>query len=122
DEILITALEHHANIIPWQFACEQTGAVLKVIPVTPSGQVVMETYKGMLNKKTKIVSVSHSSHVLGTILPVKQMITIAHEMDIPVLVDGAQTVPHMPVDVEDLDCDFYTFSGHKMGAPTGIGV
>jgi len=122
DEILITALEHHANIIPWQMACAQSGAILKVVPITPSGEIEIESFENMLSDRTKIVAVSHSSHVFGTILPVKKMVTLAHKKGIPVLVDGAQTVPHMPVNVEDLDCDFYTFSAHKMGGPAGVGV
>jgi len=122
DEILITALEHHANIIPWQMACAQSGAILKVVPITPSGEVEIESFENMLSNRTKIVAVSHSSHVFGTILPVKKMIALAHKKGIPVLLDGAQTVPHMPVNVEDLDCDFYTFSAHKMGGPAGVGV
>ena len=122
DEILITALEHHANIIPWQMACAQSGAILKVVPITPSGEVEIESFENMLSDRTKIVAVSHSSHVFGTILPVKKMIALAHKKGIPVLLDGAQTVPHMPVNVEDLDCDFYTFSAHKMGGPAGVGV
>jgi cysteine desulfurase/selenocysteine lyase len=122
DEILISALEHHANIIPWQMACEQTGATLKVIPITPTGEIDMDDYKALLSGKTKIVAVSHTSHVLGTILPVKEIISLAHKKDIPVMLDGAQAAPHMPVDFGDLDCDFYTLSGHKMGTPTGIGI
>jgi len=122
DEILITALEHHANIIPWQMACAQSGAILKVVPITPSGEIEIESFENMLSDRTKIVAVSHSSHVFGTILPVKKMIALAHKKGIPVLLDGAQTVPHMPVNVEDLDCDFYTFSAHKMGGPAGVGV
>ncbi|MFL5810892.1 MAG: aminotransferase class V-fold PLP-dependent enzyme [Flavisolibacter sp.] len=122
DEILISALEHHANIVPWLMACEHTGAVLKVIPITPAGEIDMDDYNTLLSAKTKMVSVSHTSHVLGTILPVKEIIKLAHKRDIPVMLDGAQAAPHMPVDVHDLDCDFYTLSGHKMGTPTGIGV
>jgi cysteine desulfurase / selenocysteine lyase len=122
DEVLITALEHHANIIPWQMACVQTGAVLKVVPLVDTGEVDIKAYKAMLSDKTKIVAISHSSHVLGSILPVKQMIRWAHEKGIPVMLDGAQAAPHMPVNMQDLDCEFYTFSGHKMGGPTGVGV
>jgi len=122
DEVLITALEHHANIIPWQMACAQTGSILKVIPLIPSGEIDYKAYQAMLSERTKIVAISHSSHVLGTILPVKEMIRAAHKNDIPVMLDGAQTVPHMPVNMQELDCDFYTFSAHKMGGPTGIGI
>jgi cysteine desulfurase/selenocysteine lyase len=122
DEVMITALEHHANIIPWQMACAQSGAILKVVPILSTGQVDMKAYEKMLTGRTKIISVSHSSHVFGTILPVKQMIRLAHERDIPVMIDGAQAIPHMPVDVRNLDCDFYVFSAHKMGGPAGVGI
>jgi cysteine desulfurase / selenocysteine lyase len=122
DEILITSLEHHANIVPWLMACEMSGAVLKVVPLTHRGEVDLQMYKTMLSEKTRIVAMVHTSHVLGTILPAKQMIRWAHQKGIPVMVDGAQAIPHMPVDVRDLDCDFYTFSAHKMGGPTGLGV
>jgi len=122
DEVLISALEHHANIIPWQMACAQSGASLKVIPLISTGQVDLKIYEQLLSERTKIVSISHSSHVLGTILPVKEMIKMAHRKNIPVLLDGAQTVPHMPVNMQDLDCEFYTFSAHKMGGPPGVGV
>jgi cysteine desulfurase/selenocysteine lyase len=122
DEILITALEHHANIVPWQMACELSGAVLKVVPLIDTGEVDIKAYKQMLSEKTKIVAMVHASHVLGTILPVKQMIKWAHDKKIPVMLDGAQAVPHMPVNMEELDCDFYAFSVHKMGGPTGLGV
>jgi cysteine desulfurase / selenocysteine lyase len=122
DEILITELEHHANIVPWQMACESTGARLRVVPITATGEVDMEAYERMLTPKTRLVAVSHSSHVLGTILPVKRMARLAHRQGIPIMVDGAQAAPHMPVNLRDLDCDFYTLSGHKMGTPTGIGI
>lgn len=122
DEIIISAMEHHANIVPWQFVCEQIGAKLKVIPVTDVGELDLDAYAKLLNARTRLVAITHVSNVLGTINPVKQIIAMAHAHDIPVLIDGAQGVPHMPVDVQDLDCDFYTFSGHKMYAPTGIGV
>ena len=121
DEILITSLEHHANIVPWQMACELTGAVLKVVPLIETGEVDIKAYKNMLSEKTKIVAMVHASHVLGTILPAKQMIKWAHEKGIPVMLDGAQALPHMPVNMQELDCDFYTFSIHKMGGPTGLG-
>jgi cysteine desulfurase / selenocysteine lyase len=124
DEVLISALEHHANIIPWQMACVQSGAILKVIPITitPTGQVDLKAYEQLLSERTKVVAISHSSHVLGTILPVKEMIRTAHRKNIPVMLDGAQTAPHMPVDMQDLDCEFYTFSAHKMGGPPGVCV
>jgi cysteine desulfurase / selenocysteine lyase len=122
DEVLITALEHHANIIPWQMACAQTGAILKVAPILPTGEISLPNYESMLTDKTKVVAVSHTSHVLGTIVPVKQLTAMAHKRNIPVLVDGAQATPHKPVDMQDIDCEFYTFSAHKMGGPAGVGV
>ncbi len=122
DEILISHMEHHANIVPWQMLCEQTGAKLKVIPMTDVGELDLSTFDSLLNERTKILAVGHVSNALGTINPVKDMIKKAHAKNIPVLIDGAQAVPHMAVDVQDLDCDFYVFSGHKMFAPTGIGA
>jgi cysteine desulfurase / selenocysteine lyase len=122
DEVVITSLEHHANIVPWQMACELSGAVLKIVPLIGTGELDIKAYKSMLSDKTKIVAMVHASHVLGSILPVKQMIKWAHERKIPVMLDGAQAVPHMPVNMQELDCDFYTFSAHKMGGPTGLGV
>ena len=122
DEILISHMEHHANIVPWQMLCEQTGAKLKVIPMTETGELDLSYFDEMLTDRTKILGIGHVSNALGTINPVKSMVAKAHAKDIPVLVDGAQAVPHMAVDVQDLDCDFYVFSGHKMLAPTGIGV
>jgi len=122
DEILITHMEHHANIVPWQNAADKTGAILKVAPVTEEGEVDMEAFAGLLSERTKLVSVVHISNALGTINPVKDMIAQAHAKNIPVLVDGAQSAPHMPVSVTDLDCDFFVFSGHKVFGPTGIGV
>jgi cysteine desulfurase/selenocysteine lyase len=122
DEILISHLEHHANIVPWQILCEQTGAVLKVIPMTEVGELDLSNIDQLLNTKTKILAIGHVSNALGTVNPVKSLIQKAHAKSIPVLVDGAQAVPHMQVDVQDLDCDFYVFSGHKMFAPTGIGA
>jgi cysteine desulfurase / selenocysteine lyase len=122
DEVLITALEHHANIIPWQMACAQTGAVLRVAPILPSGEIDLKAFERMLTDKTKIVAVSHTSHVLGTILPVKAMTAMAHKKNIPVMIDGAQAAPHKPVNMQDIDCEFYTFSAHKMGGPSGVGV
>ena len=122
DEIVISVMEHHSNIVPWQLLCEQTGAKLRVIPITDEGELVIDDYAKLLNARTRFVSVVHVSNVLGTINPVKEMIQMAHSMDVPVLLDGAQAVPHLPVDVQDLDCDFYAFSGHKLFGPTGIGV
>jgi cysteine desulfurase/selenocysteine lyase len=122
DEVLISAVEHHANIVPWQLACSQTGARLRVIPVNQKGEIELAAYEVMLTKKVKVVAISHTSHALGNKLPIKEMVAMAHKRGIPVMVDGAQAVPHMPVDMQDLDCDFYTFSGHKMGCPSGVGV
>jgi len=122
DEILISHMEHHANIVPWQILCEQTGAKLKVIPMTDTGELDLSQFDDLLSTKTKVLAIGHVSNALGTINPVKEMIVKAHANNIPVLVDGAQAVPHMTVDVQDLDCDFYVFSGHKMFAPTGIGA
>lgn len=122
DQILISHLEHHANIVPWQMLCEQTGAKLVVIPMTQSGELDLTEFDSLLTDKTKILAVGHVSNALGTINPIKQMIAKAKVHGIPVLIDGAQAVPHMEVDVQDLDCDFYVFSGHKMFAPTGIGA
>ena len=122
DEIIITAMEHHSNIVPWQMLCEQTGAVLKVAPMNLQGELLYDEFEKLLNDKTKLVSVVHMSNALGTINPVKKMITAAHAKNIPVLLDGAQAIPHITVDVQALDCDFYVFSGHKLYGPTGIGV
>lgn len=122
DEILISYLEHHANIVPWQMVCEQTGAKLKVIPMTESGELDLSNFDGLLTNKTKIMAIGQVSNALGTVNPVKQMTEKAKAKGIPVLIDGAQAVPHMQVDVQELDCDFYVFSGHKMFAPTGIGA
>jgi len=122
DEILISAMEHHSNIVPWQMLCQQTGAVLKVIPIDDRGVLVWEEFLKLLNEKTKFLSIVHISNALGTINPIKEMIRLAHERGVPVLVDGAQSVPHVKVDVQDLDCDFFAFSGHKLFGPTGIGV
>ncbi len=122
DEILITHLEHHSNIVPWQLLCRSTGAVLKVVPITDEGEVDMDAFSWLLGPRTKLVSVAHVSNALGTINPVKKIVTMAHEIGVPVILDGAQAVPHLPVDVQDLDCDFYVFSGHKIYAPTGIGI
>jgi cysteine desulfurase/selenocysteine lyase len=122
DEIVITAMEHHSNIVPWQMLCEQTGAVLKVAPMNTQGELIYDAFEALLNGKTKLVAVVHMSNALGTINPVKKMIDAAHAKGIPVLLDGAQAIPHMAVDVQALDCDFYVFSGHKLYGPSGIGV
>ncbi len=122
DEILISAIEHHSNIVPWQIACKEHQAKLKVIPINEKGDLQMDEYRNMLGNKTRLVAVTHVSNALGTINPVKEIIDLAHQQDVPVLIDGAQAVPHMPVNVQDLDCDFYCFSGHKMYGPMGVGV
>jgi cysteine desulfurase/selenocysteine lyase len=122
DEIILTTLEHHSNIVPWQMLAEETGAKIRVAPVNDAGEVLIDDYEKLFNARTRFVGVIHVSNALGTINPVKQMIAFAHEHGVPVLVDGAQAVPHLPVDVQDLDCDFYVFSGHKLCGPTGIGV
>lgn len=122
DEIIVSHMEHHSNIVPWQQLCEEVGATLKVIPISDVGELDLEVYEGLLSEKTKMVAVTHVSNVLGTINPIRDMVALAHAKDIPVLVDGAQGAPHMKVDVQDLDCDFYIFSGHKVCGPTGIGV
>jgi len=122
DEIIISHMEHHANIVPWQLLCEASGAQLKVIPINDEGDLILEAYEKLLSKKTKLVALCHISNTLGTINPIKQMITLAHANNTPVLIDGAQAVAHQEVDVQALDCDFYCFSGHKLFAPTGIGI
>ncbi len=122
DEIIISMMEHHSNILPWQVLCEEKGAILKVIPINDSGELVMDEYKKLITDKTKMVAITHISNTLGTINPIKEIIKIAHDKNIPVLVDGAQAVPHTSVDVQELDADFYVFSGHKLFGPTGVGV
>src|SRR6266513_3108246 len=122
DEIIISALEHHANIVPWQMLCEEKGAKLRVIPMNDAGELLMDEYDALLNERTKFISVAHGSNALGTVNPIKEITERAHKYGVPVLIDGAQSVPHMPIDVQDLDCDFFAFSGHKMCGPTGIGV
>ncbi len=122
DEIIISAMEHHANIVPWQMLCEEKGAKLRVIPINDAGEVMLDEYHALLNERTKFVAITHVSNALGTVNPVKDMIDQAHKYGVPVLIDGAQSAPHMVVDVQDLDCDFFAFSGHKMFAPTGSGV
>ena len=122
DEVLITAMEHHSNIVPWQMLCEEKGATLRVAPINDRGELILEDFEKLLGPKTKIVAVSHLSNALGTINPVREITRMAHSRNVPVLVDGAQAAPRMPVDVRGLDCDFYAISGHKMYGPTGIGV
>lgn len=122
DEIIISAIEHHSNIVPWQMACEQTGAVLKVIPVLDSGELDMNAYRELLTEKTKFVTVNHISNALGTVNPIDKIISLAHEKGALVLIDGAQATPHMKVDVQAINADFYCFSAHKMYGPTGVGI
>ncbi|REL38101.1 cysteine desulfurase [Rhodohalobacter sp. SW132] len=122
DEIILSQMEHHANIVPWQMIAERTGAVIKVIPVDDTGELDMEAYKSLLSSKTKMVAVIHVSNALGTVNPVKEITDLAHEQNAKVLIDGAQSVPHQPVDVQDIGCDFFAFSAHKMCGPTGFGI
>ena len=122
DEIIISWMEHHSNIVPWQMLCEEKGAVLRVIPINEDGEALLDEYERLLNPRTKFVALVHVSNALGTINPIKQMIEMAHRRSVPVLIDGAQAVAHLPVDVQELDCDFYVFSGHKVLGPTGIGI
>ncbi len=122
DEIIISCLEHHANIVPWQMMCERKNAVLKVIPINDSGEIIFDEYLKLLSPKTKLVAVTHASNALGTIVPVKDIISAAHSAGVPVLIDGAQSIQHGITDVRELDCDFFVFSGHKIYGPTGIGV
>ena len=122
DEILITAMEHHSNIVPWQMLCEEKGAVLRVAPINDAGEIVIEEFEKLLNRRTRLVSVSHVSNALGTVNPVERMIEMAHGKGVPVMIDGAQAAPHRKVNVQKLDCDFYAFSGHKLYGPTGIGI
>ena len=122
DEIIVSAMEHHSNIVPWQILCGQIGARLRVIPINHDGEFVLDEYRRLLNEKTKLVAVTHVSNALGTVVPVKEVVRLAHERGVAVLLDGAQAVPHMKVDVQDIGCDFYAFSGHKLFGPTGVGV
>jgi cysteine desulfurase / selenocysteine lyase len=122
DEVLITGMEHHSNLVPWQLLCEQVGAQLRAAPITPSGEIDLHEFRALISDRTRLVAVAHVSNALGTVNPVKRLIGWAHERSIPVLLDGAQSVPHLPVDVQELDCDFFAFSGHKLFGPTGIGV
>jgi cysteine desulfurase/selenocysteine lyase len=122
DEVIISAMEHHSNIVPWQILCEEKGAILRVVPIDDAGEFLLDEFESLLNPKTKLVAVTHVSNALGTIIPVRQIIDMAHHRHIPVLIDGAQAVPHFKVDVQELDCEFYGFSGHKLYGPTGIGI
>lgn len=122
DEVLITGMEHHSNLVPWQMICEETGAVLRVVPITDAGELGMEEFERLLSERTKIVAVTHVSNALGTVNPVKRIVDLAHARNVPVLVDGAQAVPHFPVDVRALGCDFYVLSSHKLFGPTGVGI
>lgn len=122
DEIIISAMEHHANIVPWQMLCEEKGARLRVIPMNDAGELLLDEYDALLNERTKFVAVTHVSNALGTINPIKEITERAHKYGVPVLIDGAQSAPHVLIDVQDLDCDFFTFSGHKLYAPTGSGI
>jgi cysteine desulfurase / selenocysteine lyase len=122
DEIVISALEHHSNIVPWQMLCEEKGAFLRVVPINDRGELLLEEYEKLLTPRTRLVAVNHVSNALGTVNPIRKIVELAHQRGIPVLVDGAQAVPHTRVDVRELDCDFYAFSGHKVYGPTGIGV
>jgi cysteine desulfurase/selenocysteine lyase len=122
DEVLISAMEHHSNIVPWQILCEEKGAILRVVPIDDTGEFLLDEFEKLLNPRTKLVAVTHVSNALGTITPVRHIIDMAHQRQIPVLIDGAQAVPHFKVDVQELDCEFYGFSGHKLYGPTGIGV
>jgi cysteine desulfurase/selenocysteine lyase len=122
DEVIISNMEHHSNVVPWQMLCDERGAHLRVVPINDDGELLMDEYEKLINPRTKLVSIVHLSNALGTINPAKDVVAIAHQHGVPVLLDGAQSIPHMPVDVQDLDCDFYAFSGHKLFGPTGIGV
>ena len=122
DEIIVSTIEHHSNIVPWQIVCNDTGAKLRIIPVNDAGELLLDEYEKLLNEKTKFVSIGHVSNAIGTVNPIKEMIEMAHRKEVSVLIDGAQAAPHFTVDLKDLDCDFYAFSGHKLYGPTGIGV
>jgi cysteine desulfurase/selenocysteine lyase len=121
-EIVISAMEHHSNIVPWQMVCAQSGAVLTVVPINDAGELDLEAYASLIGPRTRLVAMTHVSNALGSLVPVARVIALAHERNVPVLLDGAQAVAHLPVDVRALDCDFYAFSGHKIFGPTGIGV
>ena len=122
DEVIVTELEHHSNLIPWMNVCKKKGATLKYVPLTKDGRITVENFKSVISDKTKVVAINHVSNVMGYIAPIKEIVEIAHQYGAVVSVDGAQAIPHMKVDVKELDCDFYSFSGHKMCGPTGVGV
>ena len=122
DEVIVSVMEHHSNIVPWQLQAARKGIALRVVPIDDKGEIIIEEYKKLFNEKTKIVSIAHVSNVLGTVNPIKEMIEIAHSHGVPFMVDGAQSAPHFAINVQDLDCDFFAFSGHKMYGPTGVGV
>ena len=122
DEIIITAMEHHSNIVPWQILCQERGAHLRVVPINDRGELLLDEYEKLLGPRTKLVSIVHQSNALGTVNPAEEIVAMAHSRGVPVLLDGAQSAPHMPIDVRKLDCDFYLFSGHKLYGPTGIGI
>ena len=122
DEVIVSALEHHSNLVPWQILCEQQNAKLRIAPVNDKGEFIFEEFEKLLNERTKIVAVTHVSNALGTVNPIKKIIDKAHEFDVPVMIDGAQGIPHFKIDVQELDCDFYAFSGHKFYAPMGVGI
>ena len=122
DEVLISCMEHHSNIVPWQMVCNQTGAILKVIPISAPGELLMDEYRKLLSRRTKIVAIGHVSNALGTINPVHEIVKLAHQAGAVVLIDGAQAAAHIPIDMQKLDCDFYVFSSHKLFGPTGVGV
>jgi cysteine desulfurase/selenocysteine lyase len=122
DEILISTMEHHSNIVPWQMLCEATGAILRVTPISDEGELLLDEYERLLSAKTRLVAITHVSNVLGTINPIRRITDLAHRANVPVLVDGAQAIPYLAVDVQTLGCDFYAFSGHKLFGPTGVGV
>ncbi len=122
DEIILTTLEHHSNIVPWQMLAEEKGARIRVVPINDAGELLVDEYEALFNERTRLVGVTHVSNALGSVNPIKQMIAFAHARGVPVLVDGAQAAPHMKIDVQDLDCDFYAFSGHKLCGPTGVGI
>lgn len=122
DEVIVSVMEHHSNIVPWQLQAARKGISLRVVPIDDKGDIIIEEYKKLFNEKTKIVSIAHVSNVLGTVNPIKEMIEIAHSHGVPFMVDGAQSAPHFAINVQDLDCDFFAFSGHKMYGPTGVGV
>jgi cysteine desulfurase/selenocysteine lyase len=122
DEIILTTLEHHSNIVPWQMLAEEKGAKIRIVPINDAGELLIDEYEKLFNSRTKFVGATHVSNALGTINPIKEMIAFAHARGVPILIDGAQAAPHIKVDVQDLDCDFYAFSGHKLCGPTGIGI